>query len=101
MKLSSYQGEYNRIVKHVKALTRPHSFTDSEKAACLSSRISELRRVMRVLESLCPSEGESYAPAPPSWKPPVTSAKHDARTSISLFNRAKTFLSRMFNRGTK
>jgi hypothetical protein len=105
MKLSSHQGEYRRVVKHLSALRQPHTFTDARKASRVSAQISELRRVKAVLERGYSGGAETLAPAPLRWKPPIIGdipfTRHGAPTNPSVFNRVKTLFSRMFSRRSK
>lgn len=103
MNLSSYQGEYKRVIKHLKALEHSRTFVDFGKASRFSLQISELRRVKRVLEFLCSCGGMNWAPEPPplNWKPSIVSARRDAPAHHAFFGWAMALFSRMFSRGLK
>ena len=101
MKLSSHQGEYNRIRKHLRALQSPHSFSDHDKAARVSLQLFELRRIKRMLEVHCSGSvdrSSSVGSFSLPWKPTVEADKANTLGRSRIFAGIGRLFSGLFRR---
>jgi hypothetical protein len=71
MKVSSHQGEYQRILKNLASLSKPHYGLSPLAMSNLTNRLIRLRQFKHAIERTC--GGERFAPYVPGellWKKP-------------------------------
>lgn len=99
MKITSHSGEYNRVLKHIRALKKEHIGLSSYHASKLSMRLPGLLQAKKAIEKCCGEKiSTPYVPKALPWKEKVTKRQERKRGLLSVLF---SLFSRPYNRFMK